>query len=495
MAVRVSIGGGRWRLVQLVLVQSAWLALLAAGIGGLFAWWSGPFVVSMINPPDDPARLLLPADWRTLGFGLALALGVTLLFGLAPALRASSVSPVSALKGGEDPHSKRRLMHALVAIQVAFCFLVLFVAGLFVTTLQRLSHQPTGFSTDRVLVLSVVAKSAQPVEIWEQVAEHLRSVRGVDTIALADQALLSGNSWNNFVSVNGAPFNGILSYMRAVSPGWLETMKISLLDGRDFQPSDKNLGSALVNETFAKVYFDGVDPVGKTFDLATDEGIRVRYEVVGLVGDVRYRNLREPILPQFYVPFPSGWADGKPRKTGGGTLLVRTSVADPRLLASVLRQEVPRARSEFRVSRIRTQLDINESHTVRERLLATLAMFFAIVALLLAGVGLYGVLHYSVLQRRREIGIRIAVGAQAGGIARLVTMDVFSMVLLGAASGVGLGMVSVRFIESLFYQVKATELQMLAIPSLAILAGALLSALPAVIRAVRIDPITMLRAE
>jgi predicted permease len=449
----------------------------------------------MINPPDDPARLLLPADWRTFGFGLALALGVTLLFGLAPALRASSVSPVSALKGGEDPHSKRHLMHALVAIQVAFCFLVLFVAGLFVTTLQRLSHQPTGFSADRLLVLSVVAKSPQPVEIWEQVAEHLRSVQGVDKVALADQTLLSGNSWNNFVSVNGAPSNGILSYMRAVSPGWLETMKISLLDGRDFQSSDKNLGSALVNETFAKVYFDGVDPVGKTFDLATDEGIRVRYEVVGLVRDVRYRNLREPILPQFYVPFPSGWADGTPRKTGGGTLLVQTSVADPRLLASVLRQEVPRARSEFRVSRIRTQLDINESHTVRERSLATLAMFFATVALLLGGVGLYGVLHYSVLQRRREIGIRMAVGAKAGGIARLVTKDVFSMVLLGAAAGVGLGMVSVRFIESLFYQVKATDLQMLAIPSLAILAGALLSALPAVIRAVRIDPISILRAE
>ncbi len=113
MAVRVSIGGGRWRLIQLVLVQSAWLALLAATIGGLFAWWSGPFVVSMINPPDNPARLILPSDWRVLGFGLLLALAVTLLFGLVPALRASSVNPVSALKGGEDPHSKRRLMHAV----------------------------------------------------------------------------------------------------------------------------------------------------------------------------------------------------------------------------------------------------------------------------------------------------------------------------------------------------------------------------------------------
>src|SRR5580698_246893 len=203
MAVRVSIGGGRWRLIQLVLVQSAWLALMAAAIGGLFAWWSGPLVVSMINPPDDPARLALPADWRVLGFGLLLALAVTLLFGLVPALRASAVNPVSALKGGEDPHSKRRLMHALIAVQVAFCFLVLFVAGLFVTTFQRLSHQSVGFSADRVLVLDAVTKSPQPVEFWEQAAEHLRNVPGVETVALSDSPALGGSGWNNFVSVNG----------------------------------------------------------------------------------------------------------------------------------------------------------------------------------------------------------------------------------------------------------------------------------------------------
>jgi len=495
MAVRVSIGGGRWRLIQLVLVQSAWLALLAAAVGGLFAWWSGPFVISMINPPDNPARLVLPTDWRVFGFGLAVALGVTLLFGLAPALRASSVNPVSALKGGNDPHSKRRLMHALIAVQVAFCFLVLFVAGLFVTTFQRLSHQPTGFSTDRLLVLDTVAKDPQPPEFWEQVAEHLRGVQGVETVAMADSPLLGGNGWNNFISVNGAPPSGVLSYMRAVSPGWLEAMKIPLKDGRDFRPADAHPGAALVDETFVKVYFDGVDPVGKTFDLSMDEGLRLRYEIVGLVGDVRYRNLREPILPQLYVPFHSVDDKGVARKKGGGVLLVRTSGLNPRALAAVLRQEVPRARPEFRVSRIRTQLEINQSHTVRERLLATLALFFAIVALLLAGVGLYGVLHYSVLQRRREIGIRIAVGAQSGGIARLVTTDVFAMVLVGAVAGVGLGMLSVRYVEALFYQVKATDLQMLALPSLAILAGAFLAALRPVMQAVRIEPVSMLRAE
>jgi predicted permease len=495
MAVRVSIGGGRWRLVQLVLVQSAWLAVLAAAIGSVFAWWSGPFVVSMINPPDNPARLLLPADWRVLGFGVVLALGVTLLFGLIPALRASAVNPVNALKGGEDPHSKGRLMHALVALQVAFCFLVLFVAGLFVATFQRLSHESTGFSADRVLVLDTVAKSPQPEEFWEQAAEHLRSVQGVETVALADSPLLGGSGWNNFISVNGEPPNGVLAYMRAVSPGWLGTMKIALLDGRDFRAGDTHPGAALVNEKFARTYFDGADPVGKSFELSLDEGVRLHYEIVGYVRDVRYRNLREPILPQLYVPFRSVDDKGVTGKKNACVLMVRTSGLNPRALAAVLRQEVPRARPEFRVSRIRTQLEINQSHTVRERLLATLALFFAIVAVLLAGVGLYGVLHYSVLQRRREIGIRIAVGAQAGGIARLVTWEVFSMVLVGAAVGIGLGMMSVRYIESLFYQVKATDLQMLAVPSLAILAGALVAALRPVIQAVRIDPASMLRAE
>ena len=132
MAMRVSIGAGRWRLVQLVLVESAWLAILSAATGGVFAWWSAPVVVRMINPPDNPVHLALPAGWRVLGFSLALTVGVTLLFGLAPALRASAIKPVSALKGGDDPHSRRRLMHALISLQSAFCFLVLFVAGLFI---------------------------------------------------------------------------------------------------------------------------------------------------------------------------------------------------------------------------------------------------------------------------------------------------------------------------------------------------------------------------
>lgn len=495
MALRVSIGAGRWRLVQLVLLESAWLAFLAAVIGLGFAWWSAPVVVSMINPPDNPARLFLPADWRVLGFGLMLTVAVMLLFGLAPALRASAVKPVSALKGGEDPHSRRRVMHALIAVQAAFCFLVLFVAGLFVATFERLSNRPTGFSPERVLTLETVTVSPQPPALWDQVMDHLRTVPGVETVGLANSVLLGGWSWNNFISVNGAPPNGVLVYLLKASPGWIDAMKIPLIDGRDFRPGDAYPGVAIVNRTFAKTYFNGEDPVGKPFDVVFAQGQRLRFECVGLVGDVTYRDIREPILPQAYFPFHSLDAKGALRPEGQGTFIVRTSGANPLALASILRREVPRARPEFRVSNIRTQTEIDQSHTVRERLLARLALFFGVVALLLAGVGLYGVLDYSVLQRRREIAIRMALGAQAGDIAWRVTADVFAMVLSGALAGLALGFASVRYIETLLYQVKPTDPRMLALPALTILAAALLAALPAVIRAVRIDPAEMLRAE
>jgi predicted permease len=495
MALRVAIGAGRWRLVQLVLVESVWLALLAAGMGALFAWWSAPLVVGMINPMDEPARLSLPADWRALGFGLALTIGVTLLFGLAPALRVSAVKPASAIKGGVDPHSRRRLMHALIAAQVAFCFVALFVAGLFNTTFQRLSNQPTGFSAERLLTLDTVAQPAQPPAFWDRMVEHLRTMPGVETVALAGWPLLSGNGWNDSVSIDGGPPSDDLAYFLKVSPGWTGAMTIPFIGGRDFRASDTYPGVAIVNDTFAKRYFRGANPIGKTFEQVEDEGGHQRLQIVGVVRDARYRGMREPIPPVAYVPIYSIDTKGAARLIDRGTFIVRTSSANPLALASALRREIPRARPEFRVSNLRTQAEIDQALTVRERLLAMLALFFAVVALVLAGIGLYGVLDYSVLQRRREIGIRMAVGAQAGDIARRVTADVFRMVAVGAVAGLALGMATVRYIEALLYQVKPTDLAMLAWPSCAILAAALVAALPAVFHAVRIDPVKMLRAE
>ena len=487
LALRVSIGAGKWRLAQLVLVESAWLGVLSAVAGGLFASWAAPFVVSRINPPDNPIRLSLPADARVIGFGVALTLAVTLLFGLAPALRASGVKPASALKGGDDPHSRRRLMHGLIAVQVAFSFVVIFAAGLFAATFDRLSTRPMGFSTNRVLLLETAVQRAEPSVVWNQVADHLRSVPGVESVALANFPLLSGGDWNGFISVNGAPPGPDLAHFLAVSPGWMDTMRMQLAAGRDFRPTDTQPGAAIVNEAFVKQFFNGENPIGKMFAKGND-----KYQAIGIARDAPYVSIREAIVPVVYVPFHG--VEGSD-STANATLVVRTLGANPLAMAATLRREVQRARPEFRVSSIRTQEQLVRAQTVRERLLAMLGLFFAGVALLLAGIGLYGVLDYSVLQRRREIGIRMAIGARAPDIARRVTTDVFVMVVLGAAAGLALGLAAARTIATLLYGVKATDAGPLAIPALAICVAALIAALPAVIRAVRIDPVKMLRSE
>jgi len=490
MALRVSIGAGRAQLMRLVLVESAMLALAAVAVGAIVAWQSAPFVVARVNPPDNPARLSLTADWRVLGVGLALALAVTLLLGLAPALRASAVRPASALRGGENPRSRGRLMHTLIAVQTAFCFLVLFVSGLFAATFDRLTHQPAGFSVDGLLALDTVTPRDEPPSAWEQVAEHLRSVPGVESVAVSEWPLLDGNGYRyNHVSIEGGPPIEARVQFLLVSPGWIETMKIPLIEGRDLRADET--GAAIVNREFVRKYFPERDPLGKWFEAKPGGQWGRRFQIVGSVGDTRYQTVRDPILPLAFIPHQNPWHVE--------SLIVRVSPsnkpASPLALASILRQEVSRARPGFRVTKIRTQEGMLQSQTVRERLLAMLALFFAVVALLLAAIGLYGVLNYSVLQRQREIGIRMAIGAPAADIARRITTDVFSMVLLGALAGLALGLSSVRYIESLLYQVKPTDPAMLTLPSLTILVAASLAALPAVIRAIRIDPATTLRAE
>jgi predicted permease len=481
MALRVSIGAGRGRLVQLALVESAWLATASAALGAWLAWWSAPLVVSRINPPDHPVRLALPADWRVLAFGIALTLAVTLLFGLAPALRASKVNPVHALRGGVgNPHSRRRLMHTLIAAQVAFCFVVLFVAGLFAATFNHLQQRPMGFSADRVLTLDAISEGARPAVFWEQTADRLRGVPGVESVALAAWPLLSNNSWNGFVSVNGAPPGPADAEFMKVSPGWLDTMKLPLVAGRDFRPDDSLPGSAIVNETFVRLCLNGLRPIG--VEIAKDSQ---SFRVVGVVRDTPYRDIHEDIRPVVFVPFHSA------QQTRNATFVVRTASANPLAMASTLRRAVTSAR----VSNIRPQMEFVQAQTVRERLMAMLALFFAMVALVLAAIGLYGVLDYSVLQRRREIGIRIAIGAQSGEIARRVTADVFRTVVAGALVGFVLGMLTVRYIAALLYQVRPGDPAMLALPAAIILCAALVAALPAVYHAIRIDPVAMLRAD
>ena len=495
MALRVSIGAGQQRLIQLVLVESAWLAVAASALGILFAWWATPAVVSMLRVPEDPVRLVLDTGWRELAFGVALASLVTLLFGLAPALRASAVKPMSALRGGEDPHSRRRLMNSMLAAQVAFCVLVLFVAGLFVTTFDRLSRRPLGFSHEHVLILETSSSQPQPAETWTQVADHLREMPGVQSAALAGWPLLSENRWTGNVRVAGHPVESQPAYFLDVSSRFFETMGISLLAGRDFRAGETSplsrgqdhpsAGVGAVNEAFSRTYFNGENPVGKMIEVRQGKDLSAPMEIVGYVRDAAYGNLREPIRPTVYVPAAE-------RKSGA--FLVRTD-GDPRALALTLRRQVTEARSGFRVRTIETQSDFVRWHMVRERLLATLSLFFAAIALTLSAIGLYGVLNYSVTQQRREIGIRMAIGATSADVLRRLTKGIAGMIVVGLCAGVAAGVAGGRLVESLLFEVRATGLEALVPPIFTLLGTAVLAALPPAIRAVRIDPAQTLRAE
>ena len=492
MALRISIGAGRRRLVQLILCQSALLAFFASVLGAFFAAWSAPFVLRLINPPDNPARLALSADWRVLLFAFGLILVVVLLLGLLPALRASAVRPVAALKGGENPHSPRRLMRGAIALQVAFCCLVLFLSSLFVASFQRLQNRPLGFSTDRLLLLETVAGKGQLPVVWNQTADALRALPGVNSVAIARWPLLGHIQINSDIFINGAPPSPTPAFFLIVSPGWLSTMKIPLLSGRDFRPEDTSPGAAIVNDTFVKTFFPGQDPIGRTFQRGANEPL---YKIVGVTPDVSYHDLREPNRAVFYVPFDE--IDGKsaPKIVDFATFVIHTDAQNPLALADSQRQLIAHRHNGLRVSNITTQLDLFRDQTVRERLIAMLAAFFAAVALLLAGIGLYAVLNYSVLQRRREIGIRMAIGSTRAGIVRIVTSDVFLMVALGGFAGVALGFGAARYVESLFYQVRATDSDMIALPTCAMLLTALVATLPAVLRALRTDPTEILRTQ
>jgi predicted permease len=484
MALRVSIGAGRVRLIQLVLVEGAILALLAAATGAIFAWWSAPFVAGRISFRNNPVRLHLPADWRVVGFGLALTLVVMLLFGLAPALRASAVTPATTLRGGNDPHSRSRLMRVLVAAQAAFCFLVLFAGGLFVATSDRLSRQSTGFSPEQLLELEVQPLRPQSPDVWNQVVEHLRAVPGIASVAIGG-APLSGWAMLRPISIHDAPAGAQMVFSMNVTPAWFGVMKIPLIAGRNFSPSDTYNKLAIVNESFGRKYFPGENPIGKMF--GNGDG-KLSTQIIGVIRNARYLDIRGPFPPVVYSPLPS-----MPMRSA--TLMVRTASADPLALAATLRKEVPGARPGFRVTNIRTEDELVQAQTVRERLLAALALFFAAVALLLAAVGLYGVLDYSVQQQRREIGIRLAIGARATDIARRVAAGAFAMVLAGAAVGLGVGLTSARYVQALLFEVKPTDPRMIAVPWLVLLSAALLATIPAAVRAIRTDPVASLRSE
>jgi hypothetical protein len=264
-------------------------------------------------------------------------------------------------------------------------------------------------------------------------------------------------------------------------------MRIPLLDGRDFRASDRQPGVAIVNKAFAEEYFGGEDPVGKSFAMVSFSGDHTPFRVVGYVANARYRDMREPMMPVAYLPFSEDYSRA--------TYIVRTAGPNPVALSTMLRRAISAARPDFFVSNVLTQAELIDSHTVRERLLAVLALFFDAIALLLAGVGFYGLLDYTVLQRRREIGIRMALGGASAGIAVRITGQAFTRTVLGMLVGLAIGLAAARYIQALLFGVNATDVSTLAAPGVTILLVSLIAAAPAMLRAIRVDPAVTLRSE
>ena len=492
-ALRVSIGSGRGRLIQLVLVESTFVAALASIAGMAFAVWATPFVVSLFAPADDQVRLVLDPDRRTIAFSVALTFIVAGLLGMAPAWRASRIETLGTLRRDDDRVAPRRLTGTLVASQMAFSVFILFVATLFAATFTHLTNRPTGFSDQNVVVLQTLVRAgAGTPAAWADVAASLRGLPGVEAATVAGWAPLSDNGWRCAVRLAD---RRVESSCLDVSSGFFETLRVGQVSGRDFRAGDVapgvdaagglRPGVGIVNEAFTRAYYDGRDPVGLTVTMRSTRDLDVPMTIVGVVKDTMYRNVRDPIRPIVYVPITD---------RNNGALIVRTA-ADPLALAAALGSRVRQANEAFRVGNLHLQHALFRRQVVRERLLATLSTFFAGVGLLVAALGLYGVLRSAVDQRRREIGIRLALGAPTWHIVRRVTLMMLSLAAVGAAIGVTGGVAFGRVVDRLLFGVTSTDGIAIATPIAILAAAAVLAALPPVLRATRIDPVRILRCD
>ena len=493
MALRLSIGATRGRLIQMVLVESVLLATAASAAGALFAALAAPFIVSMLAPPDRPLRLILDVDWRGVAAGSAITLTVAMLFGLPPALRASGVRPLGVLKGSGE--RTRRSGQLLIAVQTAFCVFLLFSAGLFVSTFDRLAHAPLGFTPHNLVLLQTQARTDRPPAVWAQLADQLRQVTGVEAVSVAGWAPLSGNRWRSRVRAGNRPPPPTSPYFVQVGPRYFETMRIEQRGGRDFRADDAPpaldpvrgimAGVGIVNESFARAYFDGRDPVGQVVQVRQGRDAEAPMTIVGVVRDVVYDNVREPMRPTVYVPLED---------RDGAALLIRTA-GDARTAVPQLRREVSRAAADINVRRVEHLSVLVLQQMIRERLLAALSGFFAVVALALSAVGLYGTLNYGVIRQRKEIGIRMALGARAAQVVARITRRTLALVAAGALTGLAGGVVFARSLEAILFEVKPTDPASLVRPLLLIASAAVLAAAVPALRATRIDPARTLRMD
>ena len=506
LAVRLALGASRGRLVRQLLTESILLAVAGGALGVLFALWIKDGLLVTTEWGGRQMSALTPElDLRVLGFTLGLSLLTGILFGLVPAMRATKVDLTPALKDsgrGSSASARSWLSKSLVVVQVSVSVLLLIGALLLVKSLRNLKNVEPGFNANNLLLFNVDPsligyKEDRLVDLYQQMFARLEAAPGVQAVTFSRHPLLAWSSTTDSVYIpndlgpDGKPRerDAKLHYIRE---NFLKTMEVPLLSGRTFTEHDDARAPkvAIVNKLFSLVYFGDLSPVGRRFSFDPEKPNEI--EVIGMAEDSRYTSQREDVEPTVYLP----WRQTL-RRVGAMTFNVRTT-GDPLSVVSGIREAVRQVDSNLPISNIRTQLEQANETLSMERLFAKLLSFFGLIAQLLAAIGLYGVLAYSVSQRTQEIGIRMALGANRARVLRMVLRQGMTLTVVGVALGVTAAFMVTKYVEtltSMLFGIEARDpVTFIAIP-LGLTLVALLACLLPARRATKVDPLVALRYE
>jgi len=495
IAVRLALGAGRFRLVRQLLTEGSVLAALGGALGLFFARWGTSVLLGLL---PQAAALEVKTDLRMLGFTLGMTLLTGLLFGLAPALQATRPNLIPSLKqetivvsGGSRRWELRRL---LVILQVALSLVLLFGAGLFVRSLRNLKAVDNGYHTDQVITLALdPAQSGYKLDqvrsFYTQLSERVAALPDVKSATYTRHAPMSGGYSRIGIELPGyqpRPGEEMAVLSNQTSPQFFATFGLPLLKGRDFNAQDlpDSPKVVIVNDSVARRFFGNVNPLGQRISLENYRDL----EIIGVVADAKYRDLKEAAPLTAYIPYSQYGVLGQ------RTLCVRTAGETSALLAAI-RNEVRGLDPHLPIFNVKTLADqINESVS-RERLVALLASFFGLFALLLVCLGLYGVMAYAVTRRTREIGIRMALGADSSNVLWLVVRETLMLVLIGIALGLPVAMAATRLTEGLLFGLTANDPLTMMLATLVMIAIAVLAGYLPARRAARVDPMVALRHE
>jgi len=499
LAVRLSLGASRGRLVRQLLVESLVLSCFGGAVGVGLAVVLTRGMLAVVPTEGQPLLVTPNPDARVLAFTFVLTLATGIVFGLLPALRASRPDPwitlketVGAIAGSGGSLFVRK---GLVTAQVALSFLLLFGAGLFVRSLQNLRGTDPGIALDNLVTFQLAPAlsgydEARATLFNRQLIDRLRGAPGVVSAAYATVPVLAGDEWDSSTAVEGhkaADGEDVQAFFNALSPGYFQTMRIAVLEGRDFRPIDakEHSGVAIVNRRFADHYFKGGTAVGKHIGSGGGPNSKLDTEIIGVVADSLYEGPREGVHRQVFVP---NWGRNS-------VVYYVRAAADPASLYGVVRSEVRRLDQTLPVFEMKTVKGQLDETLMKDRLVALLSAGFGLLATLLASVGLYGVMAFVVARRSKELGIRLALGAQPGQVVWMVMREVTLLLSIGLAVGIPTAIGLGRFVAAQLYGIQPTD------PRLAVWTVVLLACVSAVAglipahRASRIDPILALRYE